>query len=154
VLGSPDAVRKTITVRCDVETAFRTWTERIDAWWPKGHSRSGDPRTAVFLEGRVGGRLYERTPEGIEHDWGEVSIWDPPRHFAYHWFLGSGPEQPTLVEVHFIGDEAGNTHVSVSHRGPELIGELWSRNSARYDAAWEAVLPAYGSMFSREEEVE
>jgi Activator of Hsp90 ATPase homolog 1-like protein len=126
-----------------VEVAFRTWTERIDAWWPRGHSRSGNPDTAVFIESRVGGRIYERTPDGVEHNWGAVIAWDPPRHFAYYWYLGSSLERPTRVDVSFTVEPGGNTRVEVNHRGPELIGELWSRNSPRYDGAWEAVLPAY-----------
>jgi uncharacterized protein YndB with AHSA1/START domain len=141
--GAADAVRKSVVVRCSVDAAFRTWTEQINAWWPKGHSRSGDPGTTVFMERRVGGRIFERTPEGVEHDWGEVTAWEPPGHFAYHWFLGSGPGQPTLVEVHFVAQATGSTRVEVSHRGPELIGDLWSRNAPIYDASWENVLTAY-----------
>jgi hypothetical protein len=143
----PDAILKTIVVRCGVETAFRTWTEQVNAWWPKGHSRSGDPGTTVRLECQMGGRLYERTPEGVEHEWGKVIAWNPPSHFAYHWYLGSGVEQPTRVDVNFVSQDGG-TRVEVSHRGSEFIGELWSRNNARYDAAWEQVLPAYSAMCS------
>jgi hypothetical protein len=54
--GSTDVVRKTIIVRCGVDTAFRIWTEQINAWWPKGHSRSGNLSTTVFLERHMGGR--------------------------------------------------------------------------------------------------
>ncbi len=135
-------------MRCSVDTAYRTWVERIDAWWPRGHSRSGDPDTTVFLEGRIGGRVYERTPDGVEHDWGRISTWDPPRHFAYHWYLGSGPEQPTIVDVHFTPTGDGSTQVIVEHRGPELIGELWSRNSPRYDGSWDDILPAFVAICS------
>ena len=88
-----------MTVTCGLTSpppvVFRAWTEQIDAWWPKGHSRSGDPHTTVILERGLGGRLYERTPAGIEHAWGQVIAWDAPRHFALHWYLGSGPDQPT-----------------------------------------------------------
>jgi hypothetical protein len=144
-VGLTDAVNKTIVVRCDVESAFRVWTEQLNAWWPKGHSRSGDPNTTVILERRAGGRLYERTPQGVEHEWGEVLVWEPPYRFAYHWYLGSGPTLPTRVDVHFSSEEAGSTRVGVTHRGPELIGELWLRNNARYDASWESVFAAYGN---------
>src|SRR5215212_9531783 len=68
---SLDAIQKTIIVRCDLVKAFRTWTEQIDAWWPKGHSRSGDPHTTVVLGPCLGGRLYERTPKGVEYAWGQ-----------------------------------------------------------------------------------
>jgi hypothetical protein len=143
--GSADAIRKTIIVRCGLDTAFRTWTERINAWWPKGHSRSGNPGTTVLLERHEGGRIYERTPDGVEYDWGTVTVWDPPHHFAYHWYLGSSADQPTRVDVHFIAQGNERTRVDVSHQGPDFIGELWSRNRSIFDAAWENVLPAYSA---------
>ncbi len=99
----------------------------------------------MFMERKVGGRLYERTARGVEHEWGEIAIWDPPRHFAYHWYLGSDSEQPTRVDVYFRAEGEGHTRVDVTHRGPEFIGPRWTRNSALFDAAWETVLPAYSS---------
>jgi hypothetical protein len=143
--ATPDSVQKTIVVRCDLDTAFRTWTEQIDTWWPKRHSRSGDAGTTVLLERHAGGRLYERTSEGVEHAWGAVIVWEPPYHFAYHWYLGSGAEQPSRVDVRFSPEGSGWTRVDVSHRGPELIGALWLRTSAIFDAAWEQLLPAYSA---------
>jgi hypothetical protein len=141
----PAAVKKTIVVRCDLDTAFRTWTEQINTWWPKNHSRSGNSDTTVFLERQAGGRLYERTQDGVEYAWGAVIVWDPPHHFAYHWYLGSSAEQPSRVDVHFNAEGNGRTRVDVTHRGPELIGALWLRTSAIFDAAWEHLLPAYGA---------
>jgi uncharacterized protein YndB with AHSA1/START domain len=140
---SPEVVHKTILVRCPIEVAFRVWTEQIDRWWPKGHSRSGDPDTVVFLERQIGGRLYERTMDGVEYTWGQVLIWDPPRHLAYSWYLGSSAEQPTRVDVQFSSTTEGFTRLDVTHRGPELIGELWARTNARFAAAWEHVLASY-----------
>jgi hypothetical protein len=147
-LGSPAAIQKTIIVRCDLEKTFRTWTEQIDAWWPKGHSRSGDLRTTVVLERRLGGRLYERTPEGAEYAWGQVIAWDSPRYFALHWYLGSSADRPTRVEVRFSLLANGNTRVDLVHQGPELIGEQWGRTSAVFDTAWAHVLAAYRAAFS------
>ena len=143
--ASTNAVQKSIIVRCDLATAFRFWTEQIDLWWPKTHSRSGDPNTVVLLEPHLGGRLFERTSQGIEHDWGEVTAWEPPHHFAYHWYLGSDPTQPTHVDVRFSNHDSSSARVEITHRGPELIGELWFRNSARYDASWDVVLEAYAT---------
>jgi uncharacterized protein YndB with AHSA1/START domain len=141
--GPTGAVHKTVIVRCDVERAFRVWTEQIDLWWPKSHSRSGDPNTTVIFEAQIGGRLYERTSQGTEHDWGEITAWEPPHRLAYTWYLGSGPTKPTHVEVRFSSETPSSTRVDVTHRGPEWIGELWLRNSARYDASWNAVLEGY-----------
>jgi hypothetical protein len=74
-----------------------------------------------------------------------VIAWDPPRHLAYHWYLGSGSEQPSRVDVHFTDLDESRTRVGVTHRGLELLGPLWARNSAIYDASWGAVLPAFGA---------
>jgi uncharacterized protein YndB with AHSA1/START domain len=149
-----DAVRKTILVRCPVEVAFQVWTERIDQWWPKAHSRSGDLGTQIYLEPRAGGRLYERTPDGTEYVWGEVLVWEPPRHLAYHWYLGSSAEQPTRVDVQFSPHAQSGTQVDITHRGPELIGERWARTQERFVTAWEHVLTAYAAACDPLEEKE
>ena len=67
---SENSVKKSIIVKQEVERTFRLWTEQIRAWWPAGHSLSGDPQTQVFIEGRVGGRFYERASDGAEYVWG------------------------------------------------------------------------------------
>lgn len=142
---NPDAVRHTILVPAPPAVAFQVFTAQIGRWWPRGHSRSGDPATSVALEGWVGGRLFERTPAGAEHEWGRVIAWEPPRHLAYHWYLGSGDELPSRVDVFFADAGDGRTRVAVEHRGPELLGELWARNSPIYDRSWQTVLAAYGA---------
>lgn len=58
-----DPFRISFEVGCDVDHAFATWTERTGTWWPADHTVSGAP-TAVVLEGRVGGRIDERTAQG------------------------------------------------------------------------------------------
>src|SRR5438034_1190213 len=110
--GSPDAIQKTIIVRCNLEKAFRAWTEQIDLWWPKGHSRSGDPRTTVVLERRLGGRLYERTLEGVEYAWGQVIAWDSPRHFAFHWYLhpSARKQKANQIDDNFLYNSPGSHH--------------------------------------------
>lgn len=138
-----NAVSKSITVRRSAEAAFRIWTEQITAWWPKGHSISGHLRTEVFMEGKVGGRFYERTPDGAEYVWGEVTVWDPPHYLEYNWYLGSSSEQPTRVEVRFIAQGQGVTRVNVEHYGPNLIGDLWWERKSHYNAAWNDLLPLY-----------
>src|SRR3954468_8746141 len=65
------------TVACPPEHAFAVWAERTSLWWPHGHSVSVEPGLTVTFEPRPGGRIYERTPQGEEHDWGEVLAWEP-----------------------------------------------------------------------------
>jgi uncharacterized protein YndB with AHSA1/START domain len=142
---APDVVRRAITVRCSRETAFQVFTTQLNRWWPKSHSRSGNQDTTVALEQHIGGRLYERTPDGTEYVWGQVVAWDPPRHLAYHWYLGSGSERPSRVDASFAEQSDGQTRVEIEHRGPELIGELWLRNNTIYDASWTHILQAYSA---------
>ncbi len=40
-----------------------------------------------MLETALGGRIYERTPTGVEHEWGEVTVWEPPTRLGYRWHL-------------------------------------------------------------------
>jgi uncharacterized protein YndB with AHSA1/START domain len=35
--------------------------------------------------------FYERTPDGAEHDWGEVLAWEPPRRLVSTWHLRFEP---------------------------------------------------------------
>jgi uncharacterized protein YndB with AHSA1/START domain len=138
-----DVITKSITVQCTIEVAFKVWTEQITVWWPQGHSLSGNPSPEVFIEGKAGGRFYERTPDGVEYDWGEITVWDPPHRLVYNWYLGSDPKRPTRVDVRFTARGPDSTRVDIEHRGPELIGELWVRRSPGFNASWEELLPHY-----------
>ncbi len=140
---SENAVTKSIIIELDVARAFRVWTEQIRAWWPASHSSSGDPRTQVFIEGKVGGRFYERASNGIEYDWGAVDVWDPPYRLAFTWYLGSNQELPTRVEVQFVSLDENKTRIELEHRGPELIGKLWWQRKQVFSAAWDSVLSKF-----------
>src|ERR671930_2335620 len=71
-------IEKSVHVAAPVETAFRVFTDEIHTWWPlRTHAVDTDHSETVILEGREGGRLFERTPAGDEHIWGTISTWDP-----------------------------------------------------------------------------
>lgn len=142
---SENVVKKSITVGRDVQAAFFVWTQQINRWWPAGHSVSGDPKTQVFIEGKVGGRFYERASDGVEHEWGRVTVWDPPHRFALNWYLGSSRELPTKVEINFVALNQNQTRIEVEHYGPTLIGELWWLNKSKYSTAWDRVLSEYAA---------
>ena len=82
-----EPLRLSFDVQCRIEHAFDVWTNRIDQWWPRAHSISAENGLEVVVEPRVGGRIFERTPSGAEHDWGEVTLWQPPTRFGYLWHL-------------------------------------------------------------------
>ena len=147
---SPDVVSKSIIVQCSVEAAFRTWTEEITTWWPKSHSFSGDTDTEVFIEGKVGGRVYECASDGQEYDWGEILIWEPPDYLAYTWYFGTGSAQPTRVEVRFSAMGNHNTRVDLTHYGRDLIGDLWDTINVRFLSAWNHILPLYVTFSNKE----
>jgi uncharacterized protein YndB with AHSA1/START domain len=69
-----EPLRLEFAVACPPERAFALWAEQTTRWWPHGHSVSGEPGLTVTFEPRAGGRIYERAPDGAEHEWGEVLV--------------------------------------------------------------------------------
>ncbi|MEZ4439278.1 MAG: SRPBCC domain-containing protein [Polyangiaceae bacterium] len=132
-------LERRIEVRCSVAHAFATFTERVDLWWPPSHRRFSDSH--LVLEGRVGGRFYERAPSGSEAELGEVLIWEPPQRLRYSWWPGAD-DRPTEVDVLFRA--AGEvTVVEVIHREASSgLGPRWPERVKRFEAGWGAVLPA------------
>ena len=138
-----EPLRVTIDVSCSAEHAFDTWTARIDLWWPKGHSVSGDPTAAVHLEPRVGGRIFERTSAGQEIDWGEVTVWQPPRQLGYLWHIRRTRAEATDVLVDFLDCGDGTTRVEITHTGWERLGDeaqTWRDANA---GGWNGLLPHF-----------
>jgi hypothetical protein len=135
-------LRMTFDVACSLEHAFDVWTKRIDTWWPSAHSVSGEPGLTVCLQGEVGGRIYERTPDGTEHDWGEVTVWAPPTRLAYLWHLRREPRDATEVEIRFVADGPDATRVEIEHRGWERLadGTQWRERNI---TGWRSLVPHY-----------
>ena len=75
-----------------------------------------------MLEGRPGGRIFERTPAGDEHEWGEVTVWEPPTRLGYLWHLRRDRADATDVEIRFVDRGDGSTRVEIVHRGWERLG--------------------------------
>jgi uncharacterized protein YndB with AHSA1/START domain len=130
------------TVACPVERAFDLWARETSRWWPAGHSVSADPGLSVTFEPRRGGRIYERTPDGAEHDWGEVLVWEPPHRLEYLWHLRFDRSDATEVAVTFA--EAGEeTSVSIIHRGWERLGAAGPERRERNRRGWAGVAEHY-----------
>ena len=134
-----EPLRFAFTVTCPPERAFSLWAEHTSRWWPHGHSVSADPGLTVTFEPRAGGRIFERTPAGEEHDWGEVVAWEPPRRLVYLWHLRFDRSDATEVEVSFTPAMDG-TEVTIVHRGWERLG---AERRERNRLGWEGVLPRY-----------
>jgi uncharacterized protein YndB with AHSA1/START domain len=140
-----DPLRLTVDVACSTDHAFRVWTAEIARWWPADHTVSGADDSTVVLEGRVGGRIYERTADGAEHDWGEVTVWDPPARLGYSWFLRTDRADATDVEIRFVPGADGGTRVEIEHAGWERLGERGPAWRERNLGGWSTLFPYFRS---------
>ena len=138
-----EPLRVEVDLDCPPDHAFVTWTERFAQWWPRGHTVSGDPADVV-LEPRLGGRIFERTRDGAEIDWGEITAWDPPRRLAYRWHIRRDRADATDVEIRFVA--RGNaSRMEITHTGWERLGaeaETW-RDANR--GGWGGLLPTFAA---------
>jgi hypothetical protein len=127
-------------IACPRLHAFEVFTARTANWWPRELSRSGMTQFTVALEPWVGGRMYERTSEGDEFDWAEVTAWEPPRRIGFLWHLHGSRDDSTHAEVSFEA-EGGSTVVRLVHDGFDRIGagreELWQRSRGDWELALE-----------------
>ena len=138
-----EPIRLAFEVDCPVDHAFDLWTNRINLWWPADHTVSGEADLTVVLEGRPGGRIYERRSSGVEHDWGEVTIWEPPHRLGYTWHLNRDRSDATDVEIRFVAQGADTTAVEIEHRGWERLGADAEPWRDRNFGGWATLLPHY-----------
>jgi uncharacterized protein YndB with AHSA1/START domain len=137
-----EPLRLAFRVDCSPEHAFMTWTQRIATWWPSDHTASAEPNLQIVLEGRVGGRIFERTDSGVEHDWGEVIAWEPPHRLIYSWHLRRDRADATEVEIRFLPD-GGSTRLEIEHRGWERLGAEGVEWRDRNLGGWSTLLPHF-----------
>ncbi len=133
-------IQKAMTVARPIEATFRTFMD-IGSWWPRTHSYDRARAKDIFLEGRVGGRFYERYTDGEELEIGKVMTYDPPRRVVFTW-QGPDFEAPTQVEVTFHVQGEG-TRVELIHSGWERIGTKAKHGPDDFNKGWDPVLEAY-----------
>jgi uncharacterized protein YndB with AHSA1/START domain len=138
-----EPLRLSFSVDCSADHAFHVWTARIDQWWPADHTVSGEKAAEVVLEPRIGGRLFERTPNGVEYEWGEVTAWEPPRRLGYRWHLHQDRADSTEVEVTFVEDGGDATRIEIEHRGWERLGVRGPDRRDANEAGWTGLLPHF-----------
>jgi hypothetical protein len=138
-----EPLRLSFQIACPADHAFEVWTKRFSSWWPRSHSTSGNPDTTVFLEPRLGGRIFERTPSGSEIDWGEVTRWDPPSRLGYLWHIRRERSEATDVELTFVDNGDGTTRLDIVHTGWARLGaegQAWRDANA---GGWAGLIPHY-----------
>lgn len=136
-------IRKSIHVKRPVERTFRLFTDDIGKWWPlkEGFSFAPERAAEIFIEGREGGRFFERFADGEEFDIGVVTTYLPPVRVVLTW-KGREWDATTEVEVRF-SPEADGTRVDLEHRGWERAGAKAKAVRDRFDGGWEKVLGAF-----------
>ena len=139
------ALQIAFDVACSPEHAFATWTSRLAVWWPRDHTVTGYDDVAVVMEPGVGGRIFERTAAGDEHDWGEITRWEPPDRLAYLWHLGRAASDATEVDIRFIPTGTGSTRVQIEHRGWERLGHDAAMWRDRNRVGWESLVPYFAA---------
>jgi uncharacterized protein YndB with AHSA1/START domain len=144
-----EPLRLSVEVACSPAHAFATWTERIALWWPRTHTTSGHPDARVIFEPRPGGRIFERTPAGLEIDWGEVVAWEPPSRLAYLWHIRADRADATDVEIRFVDRGDGGTRVEIAHSGWQRLGARGPGWRERNVAGWSGVLPHFATACAR-----
>jgi uncharacterized protein YndB with AHSA1/START domain len=138
-----DPLRLSFDVACPAPRAFDVWTSEISRWWPADHTVTGDRDAEVVLETRVGGRIFERAASGVEHDWGEVTAWEPPRRLVYLWHLRSDRADATEVEITFAAIGDAETRVHIEHRGWERLGARGREWREANHQGWNTLLPHF-----------
>jgi uncharacterized protein YndB with AHSA1/START domain len=136
-------IRKSIRVERSPEISFRVFCEHISEWWPGGF---GGKDAKLFMEGRVGGRFYERRADGTEYQIGQVTAYQPPSVVAFTWRAQSW-EVTTRVEVRFSTEDSG-TRVELEHSGWEQDAK--TRDGRKnYDSGWDGVLGHYQAALAK-----
>jgi len=137
-----EVVRKSVTVDCAVEEAFRIYTAEATSWWPTGsHSIYGEQVEEVVFEERAGGEVYELAASGERAHWATVLEWDPPHRLVLAWEV-TPSVVGTEVEIRFLPEGEG-TRVELEHRGWERLAERVEEKRHEYDTGWEYVLGEY-----------
>jgi len=147
------AVNRTVTVNATVERAFSVFTGSFAAWWPDAHHINPNGYEAAFIEPRVGGRWYERAPDGTECDWGTVLAWEPPHRVVLTWQLNGefeydpDPDHASEVEIRFTSEGPSRTRVDLVHGKLErAVGAAALAAGIGGEGGWNGLLRRYAEL--------
>jgi hypothetical protein len=138
-----EPLRITFSVACAPEQTFGLWTEETSSWWPLSHTVSAETGVEIIIEPGVGGRIYERTPAGVEYEWGQITLWEPPNRIGYLWHLRQDRADATEVDITFAADQHDGTEVSIEHRGWERLGARGPERRQQNEHGWDSLLPHF-----------
>jgi len=136
-------VEKSVVVPLGPADAFDLFVRRLAEWWPLAtRSVYVDDAASCHVEARVGGRLFERSRQGVEATWGTFKVLDEGVRAVFTWHPGLPETAATEVEVTFTPLGAG-TRVDVVHRDWERLGARASFVRGLMDGGWPGVLARF-----------
>jgi hypothetical protein len=130
-------VERSVLLACPPERAFVLFTEHASAWWPPDRRHLGDPASVIRIE--AAGRFFERATDGREVELGRVRAFEAPRRLLLDFYVATGPEHPTEVEVLFASEGEG-TRVTVEHRATAASAALFPARAPAYSRSWALLL--------------
>ncbi len=130
---------KSVVLPCDPRRAFGLFTEHAGLWWPTGRRHTKDAQSTIRIE--AAGRFFERSSDGTEVELGVVHDFEPASRLLLDWYPGTGPENPTQVEITFEAVDTG-TRVTVRHSAGSASSVAFRRNAPAYDRSWDLVMAA------------
>ena len=143
-----EPVVRTVTVQAPIEKAFRVFTEDMGTWWPfEPHSIGKDKVVDAAIEGRAGGRIYEKWADGTTCDWGEVIVFDAPAKLVLSWKPNPDSSAPTEVHISFM-PRGSSTEVRLEHRGWERLGDEAGPARDSYTSGWVVVMDRFEARFA------
>jgi hypothetical protein len=78
-----DPITYELPLRCSADDAFAAYTERIGEWWDPRYTANAETLLGVTIEPRFGGRVFATHHDNGEHEWGEVTAWEPGRGLGH-----------------------------------------------------------------------
>ena len=137
-----EVIRKTVTVDCAVEKAFRVFTADAITWWPVETHSIHESVNQIVFEPKVGGAVYEVGTNGERGHWATVLAWEPPHRLVLAWNILEREGDLTEVEVRFR-PQGEATRIELEHRGWENVQLDGPAKRANYETGWDAVLGKY-----------
>jgi uncharacterized protein YndB with AHSA1/START domain len=149
--AADDAVCCKTVVPLSAAAAFEMFRHDITQWWPREFTWSGEALEALYFEGRRGGILWERGPEGFRIDIARVMRWVPPERIVLRWHVGPNkmpepdPARAGEVEIRFVPEEPGRTRIELEHRSFSNHGAGAEGYRAQMGSTkgWPAILRAF-----------
>jgi uncharacterized protein YndB with AHSA1/START domain len=93
-----------------------------------------------MIEPGVRGRIYEKSPDGEQFDWGRVLVWEPTERLVCEWLVG---DTATELEIRFIAESDDATTVEIEHRGWERFGRAGPERREDNAQGWSGVIPEF-----------